>query len=66
MGLYFEEVGGRWWLADRNNNGLKDISLDVVALKIRVWQLLFDLVQWCEAVCGYMWVAMCDCSCYSC
>jgi hypothetical protein len=32
-------------LADRNNNGLKDISLDVVALKIRVWQLLFDLVQ---------------------
>jgi hypothetical protein len=25
--------------------GLKDISLDVVAMEIRVWELLFDLVQ---------------------
>jgi hypothetical protein len=65
MGLYFEEVDGRWWLADRFSNGLKDISLDVVAMEIRVWELLFDLVQWCTAVvCGYMWVAMYDCSCY--
>jgi len=58
MGLYFEEVDGRWWLADCFSNGLKDISLDVVVMEIRVWQLLFDLVQWCKAVCGYMWVAV--------
>jgi len=56
MGLYFEEVDGRWWLADCFSNGLKDISLDVVAMEIRVWQLLFDLVQWFKAVCGYTWV----------
>jgi len=55
MGLYFEEVDGRWWLADCFSNGLKDISLDVVAMEMRVWQLLFDLVQWCKAVCGYTW-----------
>jgi len=66
MGLYFEEVDGRWWLADCFSNGLKDMSLDVVAMEIRVWQLLFDLAQWCKAACGYMWVAVYDCSCYSC
>jgi len=67
MGLYFEEaVDGRWWLADCFSNGLKDISLDVVAMEIRVWELLFNLVQWCKAVSGYMWVAVYDCSCYSC
>ena len=64
MGLYFEEVDGRWWLADSFSNGLKDISLDVVAMEILSG--LFDLVQWCKAVSGYMWVAVCDCSCYSC
>ena len=58
MGLYFEEVDGQWWLANCFSNGLKDISLDVVAMEIRVWELLFDLVQWCKAVCGYMWVAV--------
>jgi len=59
MGLYFEEVDGQWWLADCFSNGLKDIYLDVVAMEIRVWQLLFDLVQWCnKAVCGYMCIAM--------
>ena len=45
MGLYFEEVDGRWRLADCFSNGMKDISLDVVAMKIRVSKLLFDLVQ---------------------
>ena len=29
MGIYFEEVDGRWWLADCFSNGLEDISLDV-------------------------------------
>jgi len=66
MGLYFEEVDGRWWLADCLSKGLMDISLDVVAVEIWVWQLLFDLMQWCKPACGYMWVAMFDCSCYSC
>ena len=42
MGLYFEDVDGRWWLADCFSNGLKDISLDVVAMEIRVWKLRFD------------------------
>ena len=65
MGLYFEKVDGRWWLADFFSNGLKDISLDMVAMEIRVWELFLDLVQWCKAVCGYMWAAMYDCSCYS-
>jgi len=33
-------------MADCFSNGLKDISLDVmVAMEIRVWELLFDLVQ---------------------
>ena len=41
MGLYFEEVDRRWWLADCFSNELKDISLDVVAMEIRVWELLF-------------------------
>jgi len=36
MGLYFEEVDGRWRLADCFSNGLKDISLDAVAMKIRM------------------------------
>ena len=36
MGLYFEEVDRRWWLADCFSNGLKDISLDVVVMDIRV------------------------------
>ena len=36
MGLYFEEVDRRWWLADCFSNGLKDISLDVVVMEIRV------------------------------
>jgi hypothetical protein len=36
MGLYFEEVDGRWRLADCFSNGLKDISLYVVAMEIRV------------------------------
>jgi len=40
MGLYFEEVDGRWWLADCFSNGLKDIFLDVVVMEIRVSQLL--------------------------
>jgi len=44
MGLYFEEVDGQWWLVDCFSDGLKDISLDVVAMEIRVWELLFDLV----------------------
>ena len=35
MGLYFEEVNGRWCLADCFSNGLKDTSLDVVAMEIR-------------------------------
>jgi len=35
MGIYFEEVDGRWWLADCFSNGLKDISLDVVAMRFR-------------------------------
>jgi len=52
MGLYFEEVDRRWWLADCLSNGLKDISLDVVAMEIQVWEFLFDLVQWCKAVSG--------------
>ena len=37
MGLYFEEVDGRCWLADSFSNGLKDISLDAVAMEIWVW-----------------------------
>jgi hypothetical protein len=36
MGLYFEEVDRLWRLADCFSNGLKDISLDVVAMEIRV------------------------------
>jgi len=36
MGLYFEEVDRRWLLADCFGNGLKDNSLDVVAMEIRV------------------------------
>ena len=32
MGLYFEEVDRQWCLADWFSNGLKDISLDVVAM----------------------------------
>ena len=35
VGLYFEEVDEWWWLADCFSNGLKDISLDVVAMEIR-------------------------------
>ena len=58
VGLYFEKVDGRWWLADCISYGMKDISLGVVAMDIRVWQLRFDLVQWCKAVCGYVWVAV--------
>ena len=48
VGLYFEIVEGRWWLADCFSNGLKDISLDVVAMEIRetllkrvIWQMPF-------------------------
>ena len=48
MRLYFEEVDGRWWLVDCFSNESKDISLDVVVKEIRVWELLFDLVQWCK------------------
>ena len=58
MGLCFEEVDRRWWLADCFiSNGLKDIPLDVVAMEIRVWELLFNLAQRCKAVSGYMWVS---------
>jgi len=43
------------------NNGLEDISLDVAAAEGLVWELLFNLVHWGQAVCGYMGVAVSDC-----
>jgi len=55
MGLHFEEVDGRWWLADCYSNGSKDISMDVAAMKIRVWELI---LIWCSDV--WLSVAICE------
>jgi len=48
VGLDFVEINGWWWLVDCFGNGLEDIFLDVVAMEVWVWELLFRL--------GYLWL----------
>jgi len=62
----FVEMNEQWWLVDCFGNGLKDISLDEVAVEVWVWELFSNLVHWGEDICGYMGVAVNDCGCYSC
>jgi hypothetical protein len=59
MGFDFVEINGLWWLVDCFDNGLEDISLDVVAVEVWVWELIFSFVQWVRlsvAVWEYPWM----------
>ena len=46
VGFDLVKMNGWWWLVDCFGNGLEDISLDVVAVEVWVWELLFSLVHW--------------------
>jgi hypothetical protein len=46
VGFDFMEMNGQWWLVDCFGNGLEDISLDVVAVEVWVWELFFSLMHW--------------------